>query len=61
VLEKETGSEDGSMGGRTIAAGTANSLEFRSRVAAGDRRAALIAVMRSVPWISAVIFVESPV
>lgn len=37
------GSDDGSTAGRETAVGSANNLEFRSRLAAGDRRAAVIA------------------
>lgn len=38
-----TGSEDASAGGSAIGGGSAKSREFRSKLAAGDKRAAVIA------------------
>ncbi len=43
MSEKATGSDDGSVSGRDNEGGSAKSFELRSKLAAGDRRAAVIA------------------
>ena len=43
VSEKASGSDDGSVSGRDNEGGSAKSFELRSKLAAGDRRAAVIA------------------
>ena len=41
--DRATGSDEGSTAGNDNAAGRANSFEFRSKFAAGERRTAVIA------------------
>lgn len=43
MSEKATGSDEGSVSGRDNDGGSAKSFEVRSKLAAGDRRAAVIA------------------